>query len=174
MLKELYLNLGFGRGARCQHGESGAAMVEAVIVLPVFLSVIFITMSISLFCYRLLSFQYAVSDITRQAFIYTKAERGNLSWQAFIESQANARAESIGLLTRISDGSNNYQVQFSSSDRGSCANWGCAETAEPGHIFAITVTVTEPLFKSVLQDISWQQISMSTKGIAFVQYGEAE
>lgn len=146
-------------------------MVEAAIVLPVFLSVILITMNIALFCYRLLSFQYAVSDITRQAFVSTAAERGTADWKVFIEGRINTRAAELGLITRIPNLPNDkYTIQFSPS----CTGWNCAGTARPGDIFAITITVTEPLFGSVLQGISWQQISMSTKAIAFVQYREAE
>jgi hypothetical protein len=153
----------------------GAAMVEAVIVLPVLLSVIFIFMSLALFCFRLLTFQFWVSDLTRETFIYTKEDRKGANWQPYLESQLALRAQEIGLTTRIPNtDSNKYKIQFSRPLAQPCEGWQCGANARPGDIFSITVTVTEPLFSRVLADISWQQISMSAKGIAFVNYRENE
>lgn len=163
------------RRAKINDSESGAAMVEAAVVLPVFLVVMFISMNASLFCYRLLSFQYEVSDITRQTFVLSASQRtqitGQSSWRNFLETRINTRARELGLLT--SSPATSATVQFATGDTP-CTGWTCANQVTAGDIFSITVSIQEPIFGSGLARISWLSVTTQAKAIAFIHQLERE
>jgi len=150
--------------------EQGAAMVEAAIVLPLFLAIMLISLRALIVCYHFLQFQHEVSEITRQAFVLNSSQRGNLTWQNYLVNQINSRASQIGLFTQTP--ASQAIVQFSNC---SVADWSCSATATMGDIFSITINITEPVINNgSLAGISWQNIPLSTKSIAFVQQPESE
>lgn len=150
--------------------ERGAAMVEAAIVLPLFLAIMFFSIRALIVCYHFLQFQHEVSEITRQAFVLNASQRGNLSWQNYLVNKIDSRASQIGLTTQTP--ASQATVQFSNC---SVADWSCSATATMGDIFSITINITEPVINyGSLAGISWQNIPLSTKSIAFVQQPESE
>lgn len=165
---------------QCPHTQQqGAAMVEAAIVLPFGLSFLFITMNTLLFCFRLLQFQYEVSEITRQAFILNASQRRNLSGkyndrgrQSFITTKINQRAKALGLSTP--EPANRARIAFASSRGSRCLSWQCSASALPGDVFTIELTITEDILGGALSGISWTTISSDVKAVAFVQTSEDE
>lgn len=157
-------------------------MVEAAIVLPFFIVILFITINLMVFCFHMLTFQYEVADITRQTFILSGASRAEVmgvsnppSWQDFLVNQINQKATEIGLSTKdpASPGSGSATISFSPTRNG-CAAWSCAAVAESGDIFTISITIKEPVFGAKLAGISWQEVSVQLKAIAFVQQAQLE
>jgi Flp pilus assembly protein TadG len=149
--------------------EHGAAMVEAAIVLPVFLAIMLISMKVMVLCFHFLRFQYEVSEITRQAFVQSASQRNNLDWQTFIVNNINSRAASIGLAT--SSPAQNATVSFSN-----CSGWPCSQSAQVGDIFSISIALSEPVLGagSSIAGISWQNLTMTAKAVAFVQQEQNE
>jgi Flp pilus assembly protein TadG len=152
--------------SRSQHG---AAMVEAAIVLPLFLAIMLISMKILVVCFHFLRFQYEVSEITRQAFVQNASQRSNLDWQTFVVNNINSRAASIGLAT--ASPAQNATVSFSN-----CTGWNCSQTAQIGDIFSISIPLSEPVLGSgsAIAGISWQNLTITAKAVAFVQQEENE
>ncbi len=166
-IKSVYL-----KGAPSE--QSGAAMVEAAVVLPIFIAVILISIKALLFCFHLLQFQYELSDITRQTFVLSQSERGavagtggNLSWQSFLETLINNRASKIGLAS--GNPAANATVRFISDSTGVCSGWSCNTTARSGDLFTISVLLEEPIFGPSLARISWTNITINVKALAFIQ-----
>jgi hypothetical protein len=162
--------------------EHGAVMVEAAIVLPFFLVILFITVNMMVFCFHMLQFQYEVADITRQTFILNGSGRASVmgvsnppSWQEFLVGQMNQKASDIGLSTQnpASLDSGTAAISFSPA-RNNCTSWDCSALAESGDIFTVSITIKEPVFGAKLAGISWQEISVKLKAIAFVQQAELE
>jgi Flp pilus assembly protein TadG len=154
--------------------QSGAAMVEAAVVLPIFLAVLFISINALVFCFHLLRFQYELSDLTRQTFVLSQSERGSLvgtganaSWQSFLETMINNRAMKIGLTTNSP--ASYASVQFISKSIGTCSGWNCTTSANAGDLFTISVRLEEPIFGASLAGISWTNISIDVKALAFIQ-----
>ncbi len=148
-------------------------MVEAAVVLPIFLVIMLTMIKIAFFCFQILRFQYEVSEITRQAFTLGADHRatvagqsGTLGWQQFIVSQINLKAESIGLATKTP--ANNALIVFA-SESGTCRTWSCAAQAEPGQVFSLSIDLNEPIFGTTLADISWTSMPFTVKAIAFIQ-----
>jgi hypothetical protein len=153
-------------------------MVEASVVLPFFLAIMVILIKVAIFCFNILRFQYEVSEITRQAFTLGADQRatiagqsGTISWQQFIVSQINLKAQAIGLAT--STPANTASVIFASDD-STCSTWSCATQAEPGHVFSLSINLREPILGSTLAGISWANINCTVKAIAFVQKDQNE
>jgi hypothetical protein len=167
-----------GQAIRIGNSESGAAMVEAAVILPFFLVIMLIMIQIALFCFHLLRFQYEVSEITRQAFVLTADQRatvagesGVIDWEPFVVSMVNKRAQEIGISTNKP--ADSASIVFA-SEQGQCSTWTCAATAEPGDVFSISIPIREPIFGSTLAGISWANLSVSVKAIAFIQRDQAE
>jgi hypothetical protein len=161
--------------------EAGAVVVEAAVVLPFFLIVMFITVNVMIFCFHMLRFQYEVADITRQTFILNGESRASVTeattsptWRDFLVSQINSRAADIGINTPEPASSSGTEVSFSPTRLSGCQAWNCAASAESGDIFTISITIKEPVFGAKLAGISWQEIAVKLKAIAFVQQPESE
>jgi hypothetical protein len=176
------LSMNKGQKTKSEVGQGGAVMVEAAIVLPFFIVILFITFNIMVFCFHMLRFQYEVADITRQTFALTGANRALISgdnnpprWEDFLIGEINKKATEIGLTTTepASPSSGKSEISFSPA-RNNCTSWKCANYAESGDVFAISITIKEPVFGANLAGISWQEISVKLKAIAFVQQAESE
>jgi hypothetical protein len=162
--------------------QRGAVMVEAAIVLPFFILLLFIAINIMVFCFHMLRFQYEVADITRQTFTLNGSNRALVSgatnpptWQDFLVGEINKKATEIGLNTTepASPASGTASIAFSPA-RNNCTSWACAVWAESGDVFTISITIKEPVFGAQLAGISWQEISVQLKAVAFVQQAELE
>jgi hypothetical protein len=162
--------------------EHGAVMVEAAIVLPFFIVILFITVNLMVFCFHMLQFQYEVADITRQTFILNGSGRASVmgvsnppSWEQFLVEQINRKASEIRLSTQNPASTNSGTASISFSPvRNNCTSWACSALAESGDIFTVSITIKEPVFGAKLAGISWQEISVKLKAIAFVQQTELE
>ncbi len=156
-------------------------MLEAAIVLPIFLVMMTTMMKIAVFCFHMLRFQYEVSEITRQAFTLDADTRaavaggsGPMSWENFIVSQINLQAQSIGLATqnpadKTATDPNAVSYAFVSPTVTYSDAWDHADIAEPGWVFSLSISLKEPIFGSTLAGISWASIPFTVKAIAFVQ-----
>jgi hypothetical protein len=160
--------------------EAGAAMVEAAVVLPIFLVTMMMMMQIAIFCFHLLQFQYEVSEIVRQTFVLNAKQRaiiagqsGNMEWQPFVVSQINKKAEHLRLATKAPADSASI-IFTSSKTEKTCKGWSCASKANPGHVFSLSITLKEPIFGSMLAGISLPNMSVNVKAIAFVQRSQSE
>jgi hypothetical protein len=148
-------------------------MVEAAVVMPLFLAFLLVSMYVMVLCFKILRFQYEIADLTRQTFLLTPLQRAQVAsgggagigWEDFLRDQLAERLQIIGLASPLEPSIDN--VQFSSA-MGVCEGWNCASTAKTGDIFSISFTLNEPVFGATLASVSWQRLSVETKAIAFV------
>lgn len=157
-------------------------MVEAAVVMPIFLAILLISMYLMVLSFKVLRFQYEISDIARQTFLLTPSQRASvagaagipMSWRAFLDAQIDGKLSAIGFSSSLQKlRPNNYNVQFSPARLG-CVAWDCAASAMPGDVFSITITLNEPMFGATLAGLSWQVLSIDTKVIAFVSRPQNE
>ena len=167
------------QGYKHPQSENGATMVEAAIVLPIFLAVLLLTFQVMIFCFHLLQFQYEVAEITRQAFVLSANERagilgqyGNVSWQNFITTQINQRARDIGLAT--TNPANTAETRFITPGNKSCSGWQCSASATRGDVFSIDLPIRENILGQKIAGISWATVSVNVRAIGFVQRPQNE
>jgi hypothetical protein len=148
-------------------GESGAVAAEAAIGLPVLLGTLFVSMQLLYFCFRFLSFQFAVAEVTRQTFTLNSAQRGNRGWQAYFEENLREQTEKFNM-----NPEQNIQIAFSNP---ACSNgWLCSLSAQPGDTFSVVAIVTEPIFAQNIGGITLPEITFSTRAVATIQMRETE
>ena len=149
------------------NGESGAAAAEAVVGLPVLLGILFVSMQLLYFCFRFLSFQFAVAEVTRETFTLNHLQRGSRGWQAYFENNLMEQSEALNM-----NPDQDIQVTFSSS---ACnGGWECSASARPGDTFSVVATVTEPIFAQIIGGITLPEITFSTRAVATIQMRETE
>lgn len=148
-------------------GESGAVAAEAAIGLPLLLGILFVSMQLLYFCFRFLSFQFAVAEITRETFTLNSLQRGAATWQSYFETNLAQQSESLNM-----NPEQDIQVAFSNS---ACSGgWGCSVSAQPGDTFSVIATITEPIFAQNIGGITLPEITFSTRAVATIQMRETE
>jgi hypothetical protein len=156
---------------RVSNRQSGAVFVEASIALPFLLGILCITMLLLFFCFRILSFQHALAEVTRETFSRDSDARAGQTWQQYWETQLNSRTASLNLVPQ-SSGLTSAQISFTNETCGS--GWECSASAEPGDIFSVSLTLTVPVFPQSLGGLSLPEIQFSSRSIAAIQMRESE
>lgn len=160
-------------------------MVQAAIVLPLFLGLLLGSIRILLICYQGIRLQYEVSETTRMTFTLDSAARGGSKWQDYFSNTFAARATSAGLVGLVfstsSNGgkvipSNNITVKHTVINNGIAAilsQWPGAK-AKPGETVSIQITSSEPLLPNGLGGIKSPSIVLSAKAVAMIHRAENE
>lgn len=174
--------------------ERGATLVEAALILPLFLAILFISIQLMLVSYRLLRFQYEVAEATRQTFTLNSSERGNIPYVQFLQAQLIQRAQAAGMSQNLASVKIKYETSPLSSAPSTAApsivlSQGCggpplfnpigggppvSNPPSPGSLCQVSVTVQETLFNGKFLNIGLPAINITARGIAFVQQQETE
>lgn len=142
-------------------------MVQAALVLPLFLGLLFLSIKILMASYKMLMLQDIVAEVTREAFTKTYAQRGSVSWQNYIQTNIFNRAKAVGVTEAKKSGATATSFWSSANPIESPA----ASSAVAGDIYSLWITVNEPVLASGLGVGS---IPLKAKGIAVVQMGPLE
>jgi hypothetical protein len=154
--------------------QSGAVFVEATIALPFFLGIMFVTMLLLFFCFRVLSFQYALAEVTRETFSRDSSRRGGQNWQSYWTTQLGSRTDNLGLVAEDVNGAGLADASVAFTNESCSTGWSCSQSAGPGDIFSVSLTLTVPIFPQNLGGISLPQIQFSSRSIAAIQMRENE
>lgn len=163
-------------------------MVQAAIVLPLFMAVLLGSIRILLICYQGIRLQYEVSETTRMTFTLDKAARGGRGWEDFFASSLETRAKTNGLSglgfqtsIDIGNGNNgskkcdpkNIELSYVSSTGQTSTSWPAA-SAKPGETFSVTIKSQEPLLPSGLSRIASPTIELRAKAVAVIHRAQNE
>jgi hypothetical protein len=154
--------------------QRGAVFVEATIALPFLLGIMFVTMLLLFFCFRILSFQYAMAEVTRETFSRDSTSRGGQTWQDYWTTQMGARTDNLGLIAGDIYGRSLGSAEVVFTNANCSTGWSCSQSAEPGDIFSVALTLTVPILPQNLGGISLPQIQFSSRTIAAIQMRESE
>ena len=154
--------------------QSGAVYIEAALALPIFLGITFVTILLLLFCYRIVSFQYAMAEATRETFSRDSTGRNSQTWQQYWLAELGARTSGLGLVTRDLYGRDLSSAQVTFTNNSCSSGWNCSQFAEPGDIFSVTLTLTVPVFPQSVGGVSLPQIEFSSRSIAAIHIRESE
>jgi hypothetical protein len=154
--------------------QGGAVYVEASIALPFLLGILFVTMLLLFFCFRILSFQYAMAEVTRETFTRDSSGRNGQSWQEYWSAQLAARTDNLGLIAQDLNGRNLGSAEVAFTNANCNTGWDCSQFAEPGDIFSVALTLTIPVFPQTLGGVSLPRIQFSSRTIAAIQMRESE
>lgn len=149
--------------------ESGGAFVEATIALPLFLAMLLFSVYLLYFSFKLLRFQYGLSEATRETFTKKRIDRGDKNWDEFLLDQMK---DVDGTKWNL-PGIDLKQARFLP-----CAethHWDCAGSAKPGDTFLIQYEITDRLLGDVsIAGIYLPSISFQAKAVATIQMSQNE
>ncbi len=152
--------------------QSGGALVEAAVVLPLFLGIILASLYLLLFCFQMLRFQYDVAESTRETFTKNRQDRGNASWGAYLLAQLSTRSRDLNLPAWTLE-----DVTFSGCNAGGTPQDTlalCGQMAEPGQSVSLIFAITQNFGLQDIGDLSLPEITFRTKSVAVIQMTEAE
>jgi Flp pilus assembly protein TadG len=156
--------------------ERGTVIVQAALIMPFLLAIIFASVNLIIISSKSVRFQYDMTQVTREAFAKTKGDRGNLSWANYIQNNLLTRAQAAGLSSAANAGPFKAAITptFRLSDGTSVSNWTPATPPKSGDIFYAEAQSTEAIFPSALLGLSSLQITLRARAIAFIQRTEDE
>jgi hypothetical protein len=156
--------------------ERGTVIVQAALIMPFLLAIIFASVNLIIISSKSVRFQYDITQVTREAFAKTKSERGNLNWQPYIQNNLLTRAQAAGLSAAATPTTfqNGITPTFRLSNGTSVSNWTPATSAKSGDVFHVEAQSTEAVFPSALLGLSSLQITLRARAIAFIQRTQDE
>ncbi len=167
------------RNTHFDSSESGATIVQAAIVLPLFLAVLLGSIRILLICYQGIRLQYEVSETMRMTFTLDSAGRGGLTWANYFANTFRPRARATGVNIKFSPQSgmidiNNYELSYTNSQGNTVQGWPDAN-ALPGGTFSLTIKSNEPLLpKGLVSNTSPLAITLRAKAVAVIHRTQGE
>lgn len=148
--------------------ESGGAFVEATIALPLFLAMLLFSVYLLYFSFKLLRFQYGLSEATRETFTKKRIDRGDKNWGDFLTDQMKDIDGTKWNLTNVTL----KQAHFLPCNTSS--NWACHDSAKPGDTFLIQYEIRDDLLPNSVAGIELPSISFQSKAVATIQMEEGE
>jgi len=175
-------------------GESGATMVQAAIILPLFMAVLLGSIRILVISYQGIRLQHEVSETLRMTFTLDRASRQldpgssqGATWEDYFYTRLFRKSYGMGLVLggKFGNGGGknyNYKVinpvgtieMFYTNLQGSTTSDWPRSDAKPGETFSITVKSQEPLFSTKLAGISSPTIELRAKAVAVINRAEDE
>lgn len=154
-------------GPKKSRSARGSVLVQAALVLPLLVGLLFTSINIFIAGRKLLALQDIVAEVTKETFTKTKAQRGELEWQQFFQDSLFKKATTAGSNDAIKSadaqafwGSTAAQLTYTPS------------TKRPGDTVSFALTATEPIFTGIGGSAWLPSISMKLKAVAVIQMRE--
>jgi len=171
-----------------RHRARGGTAVEAAIMMPFLLILIFASINLLLISGKSLRFQYDFAQVTRQTFTKTSADRA-LPWQNYFQTTLSQLAQSAKLScipsghTTGSCASTSYEfittAQFIVPPLYTWPNsqgvdWTPANTVPRGSIFYAEAQSTESILPSGFSWMNSFKITLRARAVSVVQMAQNE
>lgn len=166
----------------------GSAAVEAAIMMPFLLTIIFASINLLIICGKSLRFQYDFAQVTRRTFTTKMVDRqsalGNTapSWENYFVQLLQDRAQQASLSMFPKSSSNQScsrslpgitKCQFTTPTNGS-VNWNSQGPIPRGSVFYGEAESTEPILPAGFPWMSSLTITLKARAVSVVQMGQGE
>ncbi len=172
------------RNTHSRSSESGTTMVQAALVLPLFMAVLLGSLRMLLICYQGIRLQYDVSETTRMTFTLDSAARGGKKWEDFFGSTLETRSAKSGLSglkfgVSVDTGNpmpgkrcdpSNLLLKY----KGQATTTWPSASAKPGETVSLDIITNEPLLPNGLGGVRSPTIQLRARAVAVLHRGENE